>query len=90
MSGFYFATCERPRALRFLQDLYPSSTVEDSGATSTLLDLVGADIVRVQDPAMHSPAQIVPGTNWDESRRNEITAIASAFHEAAMVNGAAK
>jgi len=77
---FQFATCDRRRALEFLQKCYPGRDVEDAGKTSELLDLVEADIIRVQDPAMHPNTQISPSTNWDEDRRDEIVLICQGFH----------
>lgn len=78
-----FATCERHRALEFLQTVYPSRVITDSPESAgPLLDFVQQDVVRVQDPMMHSlngTIQIVPGTNWDESLREKVTLVAAKF-----------
>lgn len=80
MTVLQFATCERDTALRFLAKLYPSRVVEDTlDSAKELLDLIEADIVRVTDPAYHG-GQIVPGTYWDESKRNQVAAVCAAFH----------
>jgi len=45
-----FATCERKRALEFLQKSFPDKELSDEGAVKDVLDLVEADIIRVGDP----------------------------------------
>jgi hypothetical protein len=81
MAALQFATCERDTALRYLAKLYPSRIVEDAPhSAKQLLDLIEADIVRVADPAYHG-GQILPGTNWDESKRNEVVTVCAAFHQ---------
>lgn len=80
MSSFMFATCDRQMALGFLRKIYSrpiEDTPEDAGP---LLDIVEADIVRIPDPAFHRP-DVMPSTNWDESRREELIAICRKFHE---------
>lgn len=78
MSSFMFATCERKRALEFIQKMHPKAELHDtSESAGPLLDLVAADLIRVQDPNFHQPCQIVPGKNWDESRRDEVIGMAS-------------
>lgn len=80
-----FATCDRRRALEFLQKLYPKSRVSDTGdSAGALLDWVEKDIVRVQDPDYHNPATIIPATNWKEEYRSEVFTIARQFHSNAM------
>lgn len=81
MATVEFATCERRRALGFLQQVYPSKTITDTeGCAKELLDFVEKDIVRIQDPFMHgSRIAISPGTNWDESKREEIVKAAKQF-----------
>lgn len=78
-----FATCERHRALDFLKRVYPSRVVTDTPESAgPLLDFVERDVVRVQDPMMHSvngTIQIVPGKHWDESLREEVTSVAAKF-----------
>lgn len=62
--SFVFATCEWNRALGFLRSLYPSKVIRDD-QLPLLKSLLEEDIVRVQDPAMHQPAQIITGSNYD-------------------------
>ena len=78
-----FATCERNRALGFLQKLYPGEDITDTeDSAKAFLDLVAADIVRVPDPYMHGPrVAIYPSTNWDETKAKEYKAVLFAFHE---------
>lgn len=80
-----FATCERQRALRYIQHVYPSKTVTDTpDSAGPLLDLVEQDVVRVQDPQMYGPMiAIVPGDKWveDVTKRAEVAAVASTLHE---------
>ena len=63
-----FATCERRRALEFIQKVYPGRNIEDTPESiSTLLDLVEKDIIRIQDPNMYGKRiGVVPGRNWTE------------------------
>ena len=81
MTNFSFATCERRRALGFLRAIYSKHEVNDTGRVAALLDLVEADIMRIQDPMMHKPAQVIAGSAWDEGRRCECVAICAAAHE---------
>jgi hypothetical protein len=61
--SFAFATCERSRALGFLQKLYPSSTVSDTvESVKDMLDIIEADEMRVCDPDYHS-GQMIYGKN---------------------------
>lgn len=61
--SFAFATCERNRALGFLQKLYPSSVVSDTEeSVKDLLDIIEADEMRVCDPDFHS-GQMIYGKN---------------------------
>lgn len=78
---FHFATCERRRALQFLQDVYPSKDISDTPESAgPLLDFVQKDIVRVQDPMMHgSTIAIIPATNWDEKYRDAVVAACKLF-----------
>ena len=82
---FHFATCERWRALHFLQTVYPSKTVTDTpGCAGPILDLVEKDLIRVQDPMMHSVSgriQIIPGTHFSEAMRQSITDVCREFAE---------
>lgn len=53
MTCVVFATCERRRALSFIQKLYPGREVKDEGAVSNVLDFVEADMIRIGDPEFH-------------------------------------
>lgn len=79
---FSFATCERNRALGFLQKVLPSKKITDTPESAkNFLDYVQADIVRVQDPYMHgNRIAIIPGNNWDESKRTDILESAKLFN----------
>lgn len=83
--NIHFATCNRVDALRFLKKVYKSRIIEDSPEDAgPMLDLVEKDIIRIQDPMMHSvngTIQVIPGTHWDESKRPEITEVCRRFHE---------
>lgn len=77
-----FATCERKRALGFIQKVYPSKTITDTpDCAGPLLDLVERDIVRVQDPMMYgSQIAVSPNAaNWDEKYRDEVVAACNLF-----------
>lgn len=82
--AFYFATCDRQRALGFLKKLYPSAVIEDAPESAgPLLDLVERDVMRIPDPDFHQPAQVIPGDAWNEAEREACVAICQAFHERA-------
>ena len=77
-----FATCERHRALEFIQRVYPSKTITDTpDCAGPLLDLVERDIVRIQDPAMYgNQIAVSPNApNWDESHRESVIAACKLF-----------
>lgn len=80
-----FATCERQRALAFIQQVYPAKKIVDTpDCAGPLLDLVEKDIVRVQDPAMHgSVIAVIPSTNWKEEYRNATAAACESIHSPA-------
>ncbi len=85
----HFATCERNRALGYLQKVYPTRDIADSDeCAGPLLDLVEKDILRVQDPMMHgNRIAIIPGKNWSESTeaRADATQICQDFVSAATM-----
>jgi len=70
----HFATCERKRALEFIQKVLPSKNLEDTPESAgPFLDLVEQDIVRVQDPLMYgNQIAVIPSDNWDESHRESL------------------
>lgn len=65
-----FATCERQRALGFIQTVYPRHIITDD-TCKEILDLVEQDILRVEDPMMYgNQIRVLCGTNWnDEDHR---------------------
>jgi hypothetical protein len=65
--SFSFATCEVPRAVQFIQKMYPSKEVT-AEKMPLLLDLIRQDILRVQDPDFHRPCQIIAGNNYDNAK----------------------
>ena len=77
-----FATCERKRALGYIQQVYPSRVITDTpDSAGPLLDLVEQDIVRIQDPAMYGGRiEVSPNaTNWQEKYREEVIAACKLF-----------
>lgn len=78
--SFAFSTCNRRSALEFLGQLYPDATVKDEGVVAVLLNYVEADQVRIDDPMMHSPATVRPGTHWATAPQAEILAACKAMH----------
>ena len=77
-----FATCERSRALEFIQRVYPSKTITDTpDCAGPLLDFVEKDIVRIQDPMMHGNQIAVSpsATNWKEEYREQVVAACKLF-----------
>ena len=80
-----FATCERPRALRFLQKLYPSCTVADTPESAgPVLDYVEADIIRIGDPDHHRGAVFASKGTPDQIAA--ATDAMRAFHAATMLS----
>lgn len=72
--SFQFSTCDRNRALGFLQALYPNQQIADTPESAgPLLDFVESDVVRITDPKFHQ-GEVVPAKNWDEAKRGEIVA----------------
>jgi hypothetical protein len=77
-----FATCERKRALKFIQRVYPSKVITDTpSCAGPLLDLVERDIVRIQDPMMYGNIIAVSpnATNWKEEYRERVIAACKLF-----------
>lgn len=77
-----FATCERKRALDYIQQVYPSKKIEDTPESAgALLDFVEQDVVRIQDPTMYGKnIQVVPGNNWNEDKRGAVVSACSVFN----------
>lgn len=77
-----FATCNRKRALGFLQKLYPGSTIADiEESAKAILDLVEKDIVRIPDPSMHGQrVAIRPSKNWNDSDKDRYMDVLTEFH----------
>ena len=80
-----FATCERRRALGFLQKLYPNSTITDTeDSAKGILDLTEADIIRIPDPYIHGlRVAIYPSKNWDNAKRDEYMTVLKKFDQLA-------
>lgn len=79
-----FATCERHRALGFIQQVYPSKKITDTpDSAGPLLDLVEKDIVRIQDPMMYgNQISVSPNaSNWKEEYREQVIAACNIFHK---------
>ena len=77
-----FATCERKRALEFIQKVYPSRVITDTAdSAGPLLDFVEQDIVRIQDPTMYGGRiEVSPNaTNWHEDHRSAVIAACKVF-----------
>lgn len=77
-----FETCNRNRALFFLQQLYPNSEIIDTKeSANAILDLVEKDIIRIPDPNMHGKrANIYPSTNWDDLNKDQYMKTLTDFH----------
>ena len=70
-----FATCERKRALGFIQKVYPSKVITDTDeCAKPLLDFVEKDIVRIQDPMMYgNKIAVSPNAkNWDDKYKQDV------------------
>ena len=83
MSYVQFATCDRKRALFFLQEVYPSRKIEDiPESAGPVLDFVEQDLIRIQDPSMYGKRiQVVPGKNWQEDMREQVAKACEVFHD---------
>ena len=63
-----FASCQwEPYAKSFLQKMYPLKTI-DEDKIPKLVALIKSDVLRIQDPSMHSPCQIVAGKEYDSGK----------------------
>lgn len=86
--AFGFATCDRKRALGFLQKLYPSAAIEDTPEDAApVLDLVARDVIRISDPDFHG-GMVVASTHYAEVPADEIQTVLRKFHEAALARTA--
>ena len=77
-----FATCDRKRALEFIQRVYPSRVITDTpDSAGPLLDLVEQDIVRIQDPGVYGGRiEVNPNAkNWQEKYREDVIAACMLF-----------
>ena len=70
--SFCFATADRKLALEHLKYLYKTKLTQDSEYIKEFLDYIGLDIIRIMDPMMHDPVEILPGKNWDKNKESEI------------------
>lgn len=81
-----FETCDRRRALGFLQKLLPAYVVEDTPeCAGPLLDFVAADVIRIPDPDHHPNGRVYPSKNWSDDKEGAVVAA-----HAHMMDGAAK
>ena len=84
-----FATRDRRRALEFLNTMYDREILDTPDDAGPLLDMVEQDLARVQDPMMYGDTiQIVPGKNFTEDRREELTLVSRAFNDNAVTPNA--
>ena len=77
-----FATCDRKRALEFIQKVYPNKMITDTpDCAGPLLDFVEKDIVRIQDPMMYGNQIAVSpnAANYDEKYLPDIQAACRLF-----------
>jgi len=74
----YFATSDPAQAWDYIQKAYPGRQV-DRASCAALLELVKADVVRIQDPLMHAQVGVMPGQNWSDNRRDECLAACEAI-----------
>lgn len=85
MTIIQFATCDRNRALEFIQKVYPSKIITDTpDSAGKLLDFVEQDLVRIEDPMMYgNRIQVVPGKRWfeDDVIRQQIIDACKIFHD---------
>lgn len=67
-----FASCQwNPYAKSFIEKMYPSKKIEDEKIPK-LIKLINEDILRVQDPALHQPCQIIAGSNYSSNKKAEV------------------
>lgn len=79
-----FATCERNRALKFIQRVYPSRIITDTpDCAGLLLDFVERDVVRIQDPAVYgSKIEVsINASNWDEKYHAAVISACELLHK---------
>ena len=67
-----FVTCDKERALGFINKMYPENEDLVLDEIPLLIDLIEKDILRVQDPEFHNPCQIVAGKNYSEDYNEDI------------------
>jgi hypothetical protein len=68
-----FETCDRRRALGFLQKLLPAYAVEDTPeCAGPLLDFVAADVIRIPDPDHHPNGRVYPSKNWSDDKEKAV------------------
>jgi hypothetical protein len=79
---FQFATCDPKRALTFIQRFYK---VEESDIPC-MLNLIKRDVLRVQDPDMHSRCEITAGKKYDTKFDADITEAVSELTKHARVD----
>lgn len=69
-----FATCERNKALAYMQTAEPGAGLTDTPESAgPVLDLVERDVLRVQDPLMHGKQiAVIAGTKYTDAHDAEI------------------
>jgi hypothetical protein len=70
--GFCFATCECPRALGFINKMYPNHKDLVKEDIPLLYELIQQDVLRVQDPDFHQPCQIIAGNKYSKEYDQQI------------------
>jgi len=67
-----FATCQwSPWGELFLAKSYPHLNINFE-RLDKLKSLLDQDILRIQNPDFHNPAQIIQGTNYNQSHENMV------------------
>jgi hypothetical protein len=51
--------------------MYPSVDIKEE-LIPKLVELIKGDVLRVQDPKMHSPCQIIAGNNYKDSDKDRV------------------
>lgn len=80
---FQFATCDRKRALKFLQKFYPSRDLHDTpDSAGPLLDLVEKDVIRIPDPDFHPDGTVCASKAFDSVGEAAVLEVFASFNAA--------
>jgi hypothetical protein len=71
--GIVFATCNISNAIRFINSNYPDKKDLTQEDIPKLTNLIKDDVLRVQDPMMHNPCQIILGKKYIKKHDDAIT-----------------